>query len=537
MARLSPDVAYRADYETFRWDIPARLNVAEAVCLRQPSTKLALIEGWPGGRRATFGDIAAASARLANGLAALGVTRGERVAVMLPQGLEAAVAHVAVYRMGAIVVPLSLLFREEAIKVRIADSGARAAIIDPSAEVLIETIRQELDSLDHVIVAAPGEDGPGTLAGLCALASSSPGWVDTFAEEPSMLVYTSGTTGAPKGVLHAHRVLLGHLPGFYYAHDRFPQRDSVAWTPADWAWIGGMYDLWLPAWYYGRPVLAHPAGPFDPELALTVVARYGATNAFIPPTALRIMRRVGVGIKPTLHSILTGGEVLGSETLSWCEEELGVVPNEIYGQTEANLFVGNCGGSWQVKPGSMGRALPGHVVEVREHEADRTCPPGTLGEICLRDGDPVEFVEYWRQPEATAEKRRDGWIRTGDEGVMDEDGFIYFHGRADDIINSAGHRIGPAEIEETLVRHPAVGLAAAIGVPDEERGEVVKAYVVLRPGFEPTEVLGREIKDYVRNHLSLYQYPRLVEFVPDLPVTATGKVIRADLRRRERNGH
>lgn len=535
MARLKPDAAYRADYEAFRWEVPPRLNVADAVCLRQPQSELALIEGWSGGRRASFGDIAEASARLANGLAALGVTRGERVAIMLPQGFEAAVAHLAIYRLGAIVVPLSLLFREDAVKVRMADSEACVAIIDPSVEALMEVIRGELDALGHVIVAAPGEDGPGTLAGLCALASPVPPWIDTSATEPSVLIYTSGTTGAPKGVLHAHRVLLGHLPGFRYAHNNFPQPDSVAWTPADWAWIGGMYDLWLPAWYYGRPVLAHPAGPFDPEVALAVVARYGATNAFIPPTALRMMRRVGVRIKPKLNSILTGGEVLGAETLGWCEEELGVVPNEIYGQTEANLVVGNCSSSWQVRPGSMGRAFPGHIVEVRALEEDRACPPGTPGEICVRADDPVEFVEYWRQPVATDEKRRNGWIRTGDEGVADEDGFLYFHGRTDDIINSAGHRIGPTEIEETLVRHPAVGIAAAIGIPDAERGEIVKAYVVLRPGFEPEEALAREIKEYVRDRLALYQYPRLIEFVPSLPMTATGKVIRADLRRHARD--
>ena len=376
-------------------------------------------------------------------------------------------------------------------------------------------------------------DSTGSLHELSSCSSERFEGVRTRADDPALLIYTSGTTGPPKGVLHAHRVLIGHLPGFERAHNHFPQRDSVGWTPADWAWMGGLMDLWPPCWHYGRPVVAHPCGPFEPKRVLAVAREYGARNVFLPPTALRLIRRAGVTEGPRLNSILTGGEVLGAEMLDWCEEVFGVTPNEIYGQTEANLVVGNDSVSAPVVPGSMGRPYPGHAVAVVD-EVGAACPAGEIGEIVVAADDPVAFLGYWNQSEATARKRRDGWIHTGDRAHADESGFLFFSGRDDDIINSGSYRIGPSEIEACLQRHPQVGLAAVIGAPDELRGEIVKAFLVLRPCVEPTEQLKREIRQLVRERLAAYEYPREIEFVDELPLTTTGKIRRAVLRERER---
>jgi acetyl-CoA synthetase len=506
-----------ADYEavraSFRWRLPRRYNLGVDVCdRRHPAAPAILVaDGRRVTRRVTFSQLSELSNRLANALRGLGVGEGDRVAILLPQRLETAVAHIAIYKLGAIAVPLSVLFGPEALEVRLGD--ADPAIVVGETEAL-----ERINGLDREVATI---DVDRDLEALLARASPRFEPPPTGPDSPALIIYTSGTTGPPKGALHAHRVLYGHLPGFELSHEFFPHQDDLIWTPADWAWIGGLFDVLMPALHHGRPVIAFRAAKFDPEQAFDLVARLGVRNVFIPPTALRMMCAVD-GPRLTLRTVASGGESVDEETLAWSRDRLGAPVNEFYGQTEANLLVGNCSAAWPIKPGWMGRPYPGHDVRLIE------------GEITVRcAGDPVVFLGYWRNPTATAEKIRGGWLRTGDLAESDGDGNLRYLGRADDVIASAGYRIGPGEVEQSLLRHPAVALAAVVGSPDEVRGEIVKAFVVLAPGAEPTPELGAELQGFVRSRLAAHEYPREIEFADRLPLTTTGKIRRGELRRLE----
>jgi acetyl-CoA synthetase len=356
--------------------------------------------------------------------------------------------------------------------------------------------------------------------------------VNTAFDDPALVIYTSGTTGKPKGALHAQRVLLGHLPGVQLAHDFFPAPGDLYWTPADWAWIGGLLDVLLPSLYFGIPVLAHRARKFDPEEAFSLMARYGVRNAFLPPTGLKMMRQAP---KPRgrfvhrLRSVASGGEALGEDILGWCREAFGVEVNEFYGQTEANLLVGNCASMFPVCPGSMGRATPGHRVEVVAPDGE-PLPAGESGIIAVRRPDPVMFLGYWNNPQATQAKFAGDWCLTGDVAVKDSDGYIWYKGREDDLISSGGYRIGPTDIEDCLMKHPAVLMAAVVGSRDPVRGEIVKAFVVAKPEVAAGPALSEEIRTFVGERLAYYQAPREIVFLAELPLTATGKIIRRELR-------
>jgi acetyl-CoA synthetase len=349
----------------------------------------------------------------------------------------------------------------------------------------------------------------------------------TTADTPALLIYTSGTTGSPKGALHAHHALFGHLPGFELSHSYFPKPGDSFWTPADWAWIGALMDALLPTLFFGRPIVAWPSGSFDPELAIRVIVEGHVRNVFVPPTALRLMKAAGVALpSETLRTAVSGGEVLDATTLDWARHSLGVTVSEMYGQTEANYLVGNSPDLFRVRPGSMGRAYPGHEVGLLGEDGE-TVPIGETGEVALRTPDPVAFLRYWNAPEATAEKFAGRWLRTGDLAVKDGDGYLWFKGRADDQISSAGYRIAPVEVETCLLRHPAVAAVAVVGVPDPIRGAVVKAFVVPARAGEPPEA--DELRNFVRRRLAAYEYPREIEFVSELPLTVTGKIRRRDL--------
>jgi acetyl-CoA synthetase len=508
-----PGLTYESLRESFRWRAPSTYNIGADVCDRRPRAAPAVVvsDGRRVTRQMTFGELSEASNRLANALRGLGVGQGERVGVLLPQRPETVVAHIAVYKLGAVAVPLSVLFGPDALAARLADAGVVVVIGEAEPLALLRET-----GLDVRLVDADRD-----LPALLAAASASFEPVATTPATPAVLIYTSGTAGAPKGALHGHGVLLGHLPGFELSHDFFPQDGDLIWTPADWAWIGGLYDVLMPALHHGRPVVAFRAGKFDPERAFDLLAHVGVRNAFLPPTALRMMRAVR-GPSLGLRSVASGGESLGEEVLEWGRSALGVTIAEFYGQTEANLVLGNCPSLWPVRPGWTGRPYPGHEVRLVE------------GEIAVRaEGNPVVFLEYWRNPEATAQKVVDGWVRTGDLAEQDGDGSIRFVGRADDVISSGGYRIGPGEIEDCLVRHPSVALAAAVGVPDPVRGQIVKAFVVAAPGVLPTAELTAELQALVRTRLAAYEYPREIEFVESLPTTTTGKIRRAELRRLE----
>ncbi len=532
---------YQEVYSRFRWILPEYFNIAVEVCDRWAGDqdRLALIYEDEKGKiiRYTFAALRNLSNQLANGLVHCGITRGDRVGILLPQCPETALAHLALYKIGAIAIPLFTLFGQDALEYRLNNAEARALITDPANLEKIRLIRDALPSLETILVTGEA-GGPGELSFWEVLEKGSSDFsaAKTTLDDPALIIYTSGTTGPPKGALHAHRVLLGHLPGVEFFHNFFPKQGDLYWTPADWAWIGGLIDVLLPSWYHGVPVVAYRARKFDPEEAFHMIAKYRIRNCFMPPTALKLMRQVKDPRRRhrfELRTVGCGGETLGEELLEWGREVLGVKINEFYGQTEVNLVVGNCWEVMEIRPGSMGRAIPGHEVEVIDGDG-RILPPGEAGEVAVKRPDPVMFIEYWRNPEATAEKFIGDWAATGDLARKDPDGYFWFVGRKDDLITSAGYRIGPAEIEDCLIKHEAVAISAVIGKPDPVRGEIVKAFIVLKPGYAPSSALEEEIKDFVKIRLALHEYPREIEFISELPLTSTGKIMRKDLRMRER---
>jgi acetyl-CoA synthetase len=527
-------------YTGFRWDVPPRFNIARDCCGQWAADPKRIALHWEDESGATatftFRDVQLAANRLSNALAGLGVKRGDRVALLLPQRPETAIAYVAIFQMGAIALPLSHLFGPEALEYRLHHAEASVAIVEPTTLANLLVVKDKVPSLRHVIGVDVSEPGVSGFEALSEKASDQFTCLDTSAEDPALIIYTSGTTGAPKGALHAHRCILGNIPGFVYSHDFFPQPGDVFWSPADWAWAGGLFDALLPSWHFGMPVLGY-RGKFDAEKAYYLIEKYKVTSTFLFPTALKLMMkavpRPREKYKLGLRSLMSAGESVGTTVLEWAKDSLGVTINEMFGQTEINYVVGNCHVAWPVKPGSIGRPYPGHVVAVIG-EGGREVPRGELGEIAIkREQDPVFFLEYWKNAQATKDKFIGDWATTGDQGRMDEDGYLWYQGRSDDVIKSAGYRIGPAEIESCLVKHPAVANAAVIGKPDEARGAIVKAFIVLQPGHEKSEALVEEIQKHVRGRLAPYEYPKEIEFIDALPMTTTGKVQRKELRKRE----
>jgi acetyl-CoA synthetase len=531
--------SYDEVYRSLKWQVPEFFNMGVEVCDRQadadPGLTALIYENSNGDiTQYSFQALKLLSNKLANLFQAKGLKPGGRVGILLPQSVETGIAHVAAWKAGLISIPLFTLFGPDALQFRLKDSGARALVTDIENLGKIESIRDTLPDLDVVLVNDAEKNGVGMVDFWSTLESAS----DTFtplrtrAEDPSFISYTSGTTGNPKGTLHAHRTLLGHLPGVEFPHEFFPQAGDLMWTPADWAWMGGLMDCLMTAWYHGVPVLAHRALKYDPEDAVRLMARHQVRNTFMPPTALRLMRHVE---KPAerfgvnLRTVACAGEPMGAELLDWGREALGVTFNEFYGQTECNLVTSNCGQLMEVRPGSMGRAVPGHRVEIIDFDGN-ILGPEEEGLIAVKSPDPVMFLGYWNNAQATRDKYLGDWLVTGDRGTKDEDEYFWFLGREDDVITSAGYRIGPGEIEDCLVRHPAISLAAAIGVPDPLRTEKIKAFILLWPGHTGDEDLKKDILDFVNRRLSPHEKPRIIEFVDQLPLTATGKIKRKDLR-------
>jgi acetyl-CoA synthetase len=531
--------SYEGLTRAFRWQVPQRYNIGVDVCdrwaARAPERVALTFVGMDNkARDYSYGDLRDWSNRLANLYRELGIARAERIAVLLPQAPETAVAHIAAYKLGAIAVPLFALFGPEALQYRLGNSGAKVAVTNRDGAAKLAEIRGSLPDLKHVL-CIDGE-APGCRDLAAALADQPAAFepVDTAAGDPAVIIYTSGTTGQPKGALHAHRVLLGHLPGVEMSHDLLPQPGDRIWTPADWAWIGGLLDVLLPALHHGVPVVARRFEKFTGEAAFQLIQDFGIRNAFLPPTALKMMRAVPEPEKRwrlAMRSIASGGETLGAELIEWGRRVFGLTINEFYGQTECNMIVSSCAQVMPARPGIMGRAVPGHRLAIVD-DAGAVVPEGTLGNIAVQRPDPVMFLEYWRKPAATAAKFAGDRLLTGDTGTMDAEGWIRFVGRDDDVITSAGYRIGPGEIEDCLLGHPAVHLAGVVGKPDRERTEIVKAYIVLKDGYAPGEALAREIQSHVKTRLAAHEYPREIAFVDALPMTTTGKIIRRELRAR-----
>jgi acetyl-CoA synthetase len=582
----TPPDAYARLHHDFRWQVPADFNIATACSARWARSRRTAIrwETDTGEQGAlSYRELHAQARRAAAALRRLGVQPGDRVAVVMPQRPEVAVAHMAIYQLGAVAMPLSMLFGPDALEYRLQDSGACVAIVDESGIANLRAVRAACPAL-RTMLAAGGAAGQGDIDWDAALARESGRFTAhrTKADDAAVLIYTSGTTGPPKGALIPHRALIGNLSGFVCSQNWFgagrggrplslgkgergkggvgtpaglQNARSVFWSPADWAWTGGLMDALLPTLYFGQTIVAY-RGRFAPERAFELMQHHGVTHSFLFPTALKAMMKAVPAPRERyrlrLQAVMSAGEAVGDAVFAWCRDALGVGVNEMFGQTEINYIVGNCASyvdargrvhrAWPARPGSMGRAYPGHRVAVIDDEG-RECPRGTPGDVAVHrrdvhgDPDPVFFLGYWRKEAATAAKftgdPADSWCRTGDTAVMDAEGYLWYQGRSDDVFKAAGYRIGPSEIENCLVKHAAVANAAVVPKPDPERGAVVKAYVVLAPGFEASPVLVEALQQHVRGQLAPYEYPKEIEFIDSLPMTTTGKVQRRVLRLQE----
>ena len=561
----------------FRWLVPRHFNIAQACSARWAalpgaSERVAVIEHRVGAKPVTYSyaQLQAQANRLSNALARLGVRTGDRVAIVMPQRFETAVAYMAVLQMGAIAMPLSQLFGPEALEYRLQNAAATVAICDEGALANLLAARETCLALQTVIgLGAGAERADHEWHALLARSRERFAAADTLADDAAVLIYTSGTTGPPKGALIPQRALIGNLPGFVCSQNWFgfdaaaPGRASraVFWSPADWAWTGGLMDALLPTLYFGRPIVAHN-GRFDPTEAFEILSRHRVTHAFLFPTALKAMMKAVPHPRPRyalqLQGLMSAGEAVGDALFAYCRKELGVVVNEMFGQTEVNYVVGNCamndhrlpGVGWPARPGSMGRGYPGHLVALIDDKGEQV-PVGEPGEVAVRrtdvhgHHDPIFFLGYWNNEAATRAKFSGDWWRTGDLAVRDAEGYLWYQGRADDVFKAAGYRIGPGEIENCLVKHPAVLNCAVVPKPDAARGALVKAYVVLSPDFVAARALQAgataqfelnliaALQEHVKGKLAPYEYPKEIEFIDQLPTTTTGKVQRRVLRLQE----
>lgn len=540
---------YSSIHQAFRWNVPEDFNIAQACCTRWASDpqRIAILDhdAAEGRQSISYADIQKESNRLSNLLQSLELARGSRVAIILPQCPQVVTAHMACHQLGAIAMPMSILFGPEAISYRLQDSEAQLAIIDSSKLAEVGAVRVACPALRHIIVvdSSAALEATEHIDWHLALARMSTEFapLTTRASDPAILIYTSGTTGSPKGALLSQAALLGNLPGFTCSQNDFPKPDDVFWSPADWAWTGGLMDALLPTLYFGLPIVASRER-FSAEHALHLLEKYQVTNSFLFPTALKIMMKAVPESRQhfqlKLRAIMSAGEAVGDTVFHWAQSALGLRINEMFGQTEANYLVGNSS-HWPARPGSMGKPYPGHRVTLLD-ETGNEVPSGEIGEVALHrkdqhgDLDPVIFLGYWNRPVASQEKYRGDWLLTGDLARVDSDGYFWYQGRADDLFKAAGYRIGPSEIENCLLQHPAVLNAAVVPKPDAERGNLVKAFVVLTADTERSSKADADLiatlQQHVRERLAPYEYPREIEFIDSLPMTTTGKVQRRVLR-------
>jgi acetyl-CoA synthetase len=533
--------SYEVLAQEFRWTVPEGFNIAEAVCERHARASpdaTAVIEDDPerGHRRVSFGELEALATATARGMATHGIRSGDRVASTLEQGVDALAIHLACFKLGAVSVPIASLYGTEGLSYRLRDCGARMLVTDAVGAGKLTAMTEGVRPANLEFVALADDTAPER--GAFPLAELTSGGGDSIentasrADDPAMLFYTSGTSGPAKGALHAHRVLIGHLPGFQMVFDLAPHLGDVFWTPSAWSWVASLVEVVLPALYFGHAIVASRER-FSIAAAYRILSEHGVTCPFLAPAVLRRMRAEppDPAEKFALRVVMTGGEVTPPEVLQWTRDVLGATVNDIYGQTEVNHIATGCSALFPTPPGAIGRLVAGRRARIVDADGVEV-PAGVTGEIAVWRDDPIVMLRYWNQPESTTEKLGDGWIRTGDAGTVDEHGFLFFEGRLDDMIMSSGYRLGPEEVEGALLAHDAVMEAGVVGLPDAERGEIVAACVRLRPGFEPSDDLSAELQSFVKTRLAAHARPRRLKFVESLPATSSGKTIRAEIRRR-----
>ncbi len=529
---------------SFKWNIPEFYNIAsDTVDQDNYKNRIALINFLQDGKieEWSFVDIKRSANKLANIFDHFHLEANARVGIILGQCPETAIAHMACFKSGKISIPLFNLFGIDALHYRLLNSRASLVICDNVGLNKIFEIKDRLPDLKKIICIDSSDEKSNVfnLKKLLEQASDSYITKKTKSSDPAIIIYTSGTTGGPKGALLPHRSLLGHIPGVEIPHEFLSSSEPVKdlfWTPADWAWIGGLFDVLLPAWHFGIPVVSYRSQKFDPEVTFDLISKLEIKNTFLPPTALKMMKSFNPSktVKDLkLRTVGSGGEALGEDLLEWGKQILGVGINEFYGQTECNLTVSNCGAIMPAKQGSIGKPVPGHEVRIINKNGEIIKEPGLDGEIIVKSDTPVSFLKYWENDKATKQKVKDGWLYTGDFAYKDEEGYFYFKGREDDIINTSGYRVGPSEVEDAVLSHPKVSMVAVIGIPDKLRGQVIKAFIVPRDHnnvLTQNEILKKSIQNHVKLKLAAHEYPRLIEFVYELPLTTTGKIIRKDLR-------
>lgn len=540
MRMLTRGNTYDEVYDSFTWNIPERYNIANDVCDRWAGDRDRVALIYEDEKKEihsyTFADIRKYANQFANTLLARGLSRGDRVTLLLAQDPECAIAHVGCFKAGMVSSPTSVLFGPDAIVYRLNDCDAKAVVTDLANYPKIAEIRSQCPSVEHVFVVDGDPDGADNFWSAIDGADETFSNVDTAADDIAWISYTSGTTGMPKGSVQPHRMMLGHMPSLEFIYDFFPQDKDALWSPADWAWMAGLADILLPGWFHGCTVVATAMKGFEAEEAYRIMDQHKVTLGLLTPTMLKLMRQVPNALERydlKLRAVLSGGEAVGKELLEWADRELNIKINEAFGQTECNVILGNNGNVFPTKPGSIGRPTPGTVCAIINDDGV-VLPPGEEGHIACKRPHPVMLLEYLNKPEATREKFIGDWLITGDTGHMDEDGYFWFHGRADDVITSSGYRIGPGEIEDALLKHDAVQMVAVIGVPDPVRTEVVKAFVIPAPGVTTSDQLVDELRESVRSRLAKHEVPKMIEFVDSLPMTTTGKIMRRELREREK---
>lgn len=523
----------------FSWQIPEYFNIADAVCDRwaDDTTRIAMThENLDGSvKNFTFAEIKRYSNQFANLLNSLGLEQGDRALVLLTQSPECAISHVACFKSGIVSCLASVLFGPDAIQHRLTSTNAKVCITNKANLSKVQNIRGACPSLEHIVVV--DDDSPSHALSLWrSIADQNDTFdnVETLSEDTAWISFTSGTTGQPKGVLMPHRILLGNKPLFEYYYDYGPREGDTLWSPADWAWIAGLINILLVGWYSGCRVVSTDMEGFNAEAAFRILGQHDITVSLLTPTVLKLMRQIDSEESPELQLrvVLSGGEAVGKELALWADDRFGLTISEGFGQTECNGMIGTNPRLMAVRHGSLGKAMPGSVCAIVDNDGNEV-ERGVQGNIAIKRPHPAMFSGYLNNPEATEGKFINDWMITGDLGEQDEDGFLWFHGRTDDVITSSGYRIGPTEIEDCLLKSPAVQLAAVIGVPDETRTELIKAFIVVSENTDPTDALAESLKELVRENLAKHEVPRSIEFVDSLPMTTTGKIMRRTLRDQE----